>query len=331
MIQKKILLWEKEEYQYPAGFGFIPFLMSYIHEDTQKDRACVIVVPGGGYRVVSPSESELVAKKFYEMGCNTFVCTYTTNLLGNAPLKKQPMRDLSRAIRYIRKNADLYKINPGKIIVCGFSAGAHLCGSVCVHWEDIPDEEYEKISNRPDAAILSYPVITTGDYAHRDSFLALLGTEAGQEELSYMSLEKQVTRNTPPCFIWQTATDELVPVENSFFFARSCKEAGVPFAYHVFSEGPHGMSLANADWAEKNYGVPYTMEQIHAIINYFHQSQIPLPEPLELLAKMTDAQKNDSDSQMEELENAYANMKESNEVKIWPELAERWLDSLKMI
>ncbi len=311
MIRNKILLWDKEEYQYAAGFGFIPFLMSYIHEDTQKDRTCVVVVPGGGYCVVSPSEGEIVAKKFYEMGCNVFVCTYTTNLLMNTPLKDQPMKDLSRAIRYIRQHAGEYRIHPQKMIVCGFSAGAHLCGSVCVHYEDIVDEKFGGISNRPDAAILSYPVITSGIYAHRDSFHALLGTDPTQEELDYMSLEKHVTKNMPPCFIWQTATDELVPVENSFLFAEACRNMEVPFAYHLFSEGPHGMSLGNSDWAERNYGEAYTMEQILAITAYFRENQIPVPEQLKLLAEVVAP--TGTEGSAEELEKEYEGMKESNE------------------
>lgn len=111
--------------------------------------------------------------------------------------------------------------------VCGFSAGGHLCASLCVHWEDIHDarEEYERISNRPDAAVLCYPVITSGEKAHRDSFRALLGENASKEDLEYMSVEKYVTDQTSPAFIWATVTDDLVPVENGTPLPEEFREA----------------------------------------------------------------------------------------------------------
>ena len=119
-------------------------------------------------------------------------------------------------------------MEPHSLAVCGFSAGGHLCGSLCVHCEDIPDNEtYKEISNRPDAAVLCYPVITSGEKAHRGSFDALLGEGASAEELEYMSLEMQVTKNTPPCFVWATVSDQAVPVENTLMFLQACREKGV--------------------------------------------------------------------------------------------------------
>ena len=148
----------------------------YFHE-VEKARPCILIVPGG-YAVVSPSEGEIVAKKFYEMG-------------------------------------------------------------------------YQTASAKPNAVILSYPVITSGDCAHRGSFTALLGADASEEELEYMSLEKQVTEDMPPCFLWQTATDELVPVQNSFLFAQALQEKKIPYAFHVFSKGKHGLSLADEAWTNE--------------------------------------------------------------------------------
>lgn len=70
---------------------------------------------------------------------------------------------------------------------------------------------------------------------------------ASEEELEYMSLEKQVTEYMSPCFLWQTATDELVPVQKSFLFAQALQEKKIPYAFHVFSKGKHGLSLAD-EW-----------------------------------------------------------------------------------
>ena len=176
MTGEKILLWQDGEYHYPAAYGFVPFLTSYIHEDKDVHPG-MIVVPGGAYRNASPSEGHLPAEEFYRAGYNVFVLAYTVNLL-DEPLKLQPLNDISRAVRMIRKNADTYSVDPEQIALCGFSAGGHLCASLCVHFGDIADQdpEYQAVSNRPDAAILSYPVITSGEYAHRDSMTALLGS-----------------------------------------------------------------------------------------------------------------------------------------------------------
>ena len=100
MISERYDLWETGEYDYPVAFGFIPNLVGYLHEDTEK-RPCILVVPGGGYCVVSPTEGEIVALEFYKKGYNTFVCTYTTNLFGIAPLLDQPMKDLSLSLIHI--------------------------------------------------------------------------------------------------------------------------------------------------------------------------------------------------------------------------------------
>ena len=136
----KVQLWNESEYNYAAACGFIPNMRLYFHED-EEIRPCMLIVPGGGYTVVSPSEGEIVAKKFYEMGYQTAVVTYTTNLLQMIPLKMQPMQDLMRAIRYIRKHAEELHVDKDKIMLCGFSAGAHACGSVAVHWQEFEEAE----------------------------------------------------------------------------------------------------------------------------------------------------------------------------------------------
>lgn len=321
-MKKEILvIWQKGEYQYPLAFGFVPKLVSYIHEEGEQARPCMLVVPGGAYCVVSPTEGEIVAMEFYEKGYNAFVLTYTTNPLMLEPLKDQPMRDLSRAIRFIRSRAGEFCIDPDRLVICGFSAGGHLSASVCVHFTDIRDEVYETISNRPDAAILSYPVITSGEKAHQGSFQALLGAQATAEELKYMSLETQVTADTPPCFLWQTATDEAVPVENSYLFARALREKGVAFAHHVFSCGKHGLSLANAKWAAGDYGEPYTMEQTLAIAENVRNGRLAVSEEMRdgFLAQFD----------MSEAEKAAADQKEANEeAVIWPVLAHEWLKTV---
>jgi L-amino acid N-acyltransferase YncA/dienelactone hydrolase len=311
---ERIDLWEDDEYSYPLAFGFKPNMVSYLHNDGQK-HPCMVVIPGGGYCVVSPTEGEIVAKKFYKMGYNAFVVTYTTNILFKEPLMDQPMKDVSRAIRLIRKDADKYGIYTDKVAICGFSAGAHLCGSVSVHFDDVKDDndELNTVSNRPDVAILCYPVITSGEFAHRDSFNALIGEEAGADKLEYFSLEKQVTKNTPPTFLWHTATDDLVPVQNSLLYDEALTKAGVRHALHVFSFGHHGLGLGDEDWANHRFGEPYTYEQTFKTVEAVKNNEVEV-----------------SDEKREELLRDFAEVKywpdvTYPEIVMWPELADAFL------
>ena len=325
MTGEKILLWREGEYYYPAAYGFVPFMISYIHED-QEIRPAMVIVPGGAYRNASPSEAHLPAETFYRYGYNVFVLVYTANLL-DTPLKMQPLQDISRAVRMIRSKADRYSVDPDRVAACGFSAGGHLAASLCVHYKDVtdPEERFNAYTNRPDAAILSYPVITSGQYTHGESMLALLGSEPDADELEYMSLEKQVSADTPPCFLWQTVTDASVPVENSYLFARACREQGVPFAHHVFSDGVHGLSVATEQWLERNFGEPYTLEQIRLLAGAIIEGKTPYPpeKGREILTDFgLDGRKKEKwdPEQKEEIR------KTLNTVGIWPELATDWLD-----
>lgn len=264
-MRKTISLYTEGDYTFPMSGSFVPSITAYLHDDGQA-RPAILIIPGGGYRLVSPNEGQMIALRFFEEGYQAFVLTYSTNFMNAAPLLKLPLKDASRAMRCIRKNAGEFHVIPNRIAACGFSAGAHLAGSLAVHYDDVslqtePDAD---ISCRPDAVVLNYPVITSGEKAHRDSFTALFGSEPTQEQLDWASLEKNVTPQTSPAFLWQTFTDETVPVENSMLFTRACREQGVPCELHLYMDGPHGMGLANADWAANNVGenAVYTMEQM---------------------------------------------------------------------
>lgn len=321
MKHTPVSIWKEKEYIYPIAFGFRPDLVPYLHEDEQ-DRPCVIVVPGGGYALASPTEGELVADRFYQAGYQAFVFTYTTNLLKAAPLMDLPMRELARAVRLIRSQAGVFRVDPNRILLCGFSAGAHLCGSVCTRFNEIeePDEVLCAVSARPDAAILSYPVITSGRYAHQDSFRHLLGADIYDRKdpeavrlLDDYSLEKQVTDSTPPCFLWQTVTDELVPVENSLLMAKALKEHGVPFALHLFSQGRHGLSLADERWAERRFGDSHCANQLTFLQKAVESGALSLPEPTRsALMNLSSAVDEESRSP-------------NPQVRVWPDLALDWL------
>ncbi|MDQ0221834.1 alpha/beta hydrolase [Streptococcus moroccensis] len=320
MKQFNTLLWTKDEYSYSTVGSFIPSITAYLHEDN-KPRPALLVVPGGGYRIVSPTEGEIVARKFYDMGYQTFVVTYSVNI-SNEPLFLQPLKDLSKAVQLVRKKSDEWLVDRKKVYVCGFSAGAHLAGSLAVHYnhKDINCQG----ENRPDKVILSYPVVTSGEFAHRDSFVALLGEAPSQSDLDFLSIEKNVSSTTPPMFIWQTRTDETVSVENSYLLVQACLKAGVSFEHHVFNEGPHGCSLADEKWANGDYKGSYTLQQFQDYFEYCLENEIVPAPPFSTFADFPKGT-NFADLLLSGMKEHMA-PKPIPSVSVWPKLVKNWLD-----
>ena len=327
----RIDLWEEGEYTYKQSYGFKPFLMAFLHDEDDEKRKCIMVAPGGGYCMCAPHEGELVGMEFYKKGLNAFVLIYTTDITFSEPLKKQPLNDIARAVRLIRKNADEYNVSPNKLVICGFSAAGHLCATLATHFDDAPDSnpKYSDISARPDAVILGYPVITAGDFTHGSSIEALLGKNPSQEELDYFSLEKNVTENTPPCFIWQTLNDTLVPVENSYLFAKALKEKGINYAQYVFPFGDHGLSVASPEQFFGWNGGQYAMEQLNLILPHVKDNT---------LVNVSDRRRNELMEQFfpekkpepPKMDGAFKKP-EGNpfaDIAMWPELAYIWMSRI---
>lgn len=208
-------------------------------------RPMVLVIPGGGYEYTSDREAEPIAIQYLSMGYNTAVLRYCVKP-AEYPVA---LYQLAGAVLYLKEHAKEYCIDPDKIFVQGFSAGGHLTASLGVFWNKPFLKEAFCVENemfRPAGLILSYPVINSAEFAHESSFRCLLGNryDAMREE---MSLENQVTKYTPPTFLWHTVEDELVPVENSVLFFMALKNAGVPAELHIYPRGEHGLALANEE------------------------------------------------------------------------------------
>jgi acetyl esterase/lipase len=167
--------------------------------------------------------------------------------------------DAQRAVRLVRGRAKEFGVLPDKIGVMGSSAGGHLASTAETHFDagnahaaDVID----RVSSRPDFAVLCYPVISfVAEYAHRGSAENLLGKDASEEMLKSLSNEFNVTAQTPATFLWTSSTDDAVPPENSVQFYLALHKAGVPAELHVFAEAPHGvgLDLANVtigEWGE---------------------------------------------------------------------------------
>lgn len=213
----------------------------------QKPRRAVIVCPGGGYHFLSDREAEPIAVQFLAAGFATFILRYTV-----APKAADfaPLCQAALAIRYVREHAEEYNVDPDYVFICGFSAGGHLAASSGVLWnhprvQALMEGAPEGI-NRPTGMILSYPVITGGDLAHKGSIRNLCGKEnPTREEENVFSLELHVDETTSPAFLWHTFNDGVVPVENSLMMASALRKSGVPFEMHIFPDGHHGLATCN--------------------------------------------------------------------------------------
>ena len=206
-------------------------------------RGAILVCPGGGYGGLAPHEGDPFAALFTAYGMVGAVLTYRV-----APWRfPAPQADACRAIRLLRANAAQFGIDPVRIGIMGFSAGGHLAATTAAQPDlhrDPHDDLAGKISSRPDRAILAYPVISFGEHTHIGSVHNLLGNPPDSKLRDQLSNEKQVTATHPPVFLFHTADDGSVPVQNSLHYAEACRRAKVPVELHVYQTGNHGVGLA---------------------------------------------------------------------------------------
>ncbi|MDD3276870.1 MAG: alpha/beta hydrolase [Kiritimatiellales bacterium] len=212
--------------------------------DHNPEKTGLIIFPGGGYSTLADHEGAGYAEYFSKQGIACFVVTYR---LGTQDFRHPAMlEDALAAIYTIRSKAAEFGIDPHKLGVLGSSAGGHLAACSLVLWNQYSCE----IPLRPDFGILCYPVISSGEHTHGGSFRNLLGETPDPALLKQLSCEKQVSPETPPCFIWHTSDDPVVPVKNSLLFASALSRNKVPFELHIYPHGRHGLGLtAPFDWA----------------------------------------------------------------------------------
>lgn len=255
MLQETIPLWGDGEYPDEWEDGFRPALELFLPAGGRR-RAGVLICPGGGYAITADREAEPVALRFAASGFHAFVLRYSV-----APRPyPQPLLDLARAMVLLRQNADQWGLNPNQIAVCGFSAGGHLAANLGVNWSrdwlrERAGAKPEML--RPNALILGYPLITTGETeAIRSSWERLLGEHRGDAALlEKAKIEPNVDEHTPPSFVWHTFEDETVPVEHSMLYTEALRKHGVPFELHIYPEGRHGLSIATKETNDEIFGM----------------------------------------------------------------------------
>jgi acetyl esterase/lipase len=226
-----------------------PSLTLYSLPKGQAARSAVVVCPGGGYAVLAMDhEGRQIAEWLNALGVDAYILKYRL-----APRYHHPamINDAQRALRYVRSNAQEWGIAPDRIGIWGFSAGGHLASTAATHFDagnPSAADPVDRVSSRPDFAILAYPVITCSkSFMHQGSCKNLLGGNPDPKLADFLSNEKQVTAETPPTFLFHTNDDAGVPAENSVAFYMALRKAGVPAELHIYQHGQHGVGLAQKD------------------------------------------------------------------------------------
>jgi acetyl esterase/lipase len=222
----------------------IPTLTPYLAESEQATGAAVVICPGGGYGGLAEHEGKDYALWLNQQGVAGFVLKYR---LGSQGYRHPAMlQDAARAVRLVRSRAAAWNLDPQRVGIMGSSAGGHLASTLLTHFDagtPDADDPVERLSSRPDLGILCYPVISMGELTHAGSRQNLLGNNPPPDLVRQLSNELQVTRETPPCFVWHTWEDQAVKVENALEFAAALQRHGVPFDLHIYQQGRHGIGL----------------------------------------------------------------------------------------
>ena len=254
MIYKKIEI-AVDGYKETADL-YTYFLDNSIEMHINRKRPVVVICPGGGYAMTSDREAEPIAMQYLVRGYHAVILRYSVEP-ARYPLA---LLQLAKSVAFLRKNAAEFHIDTNKIVLQGFSAGGHLAASLGVFWDKdwlAKETGLTAEQMQPNGLLLSYPVITSGTYAHHGSIENLMGTKKSKELEELLSLEYQVGKQVPPVFIWHTLTDQSVPIQNTLMFTEELVKNNVSVEVHIFPEGLHGLSLANEETqiTETGFGI----------------------------------------------------------------------------
>jgi acetyl esterase/lipase len=228
------------------------------HAQAPANGVSLLIVPGGAYaRVAIDKEGFETARWFAARGFECAVLRYRLPADGWAAGADAPVLDGLRALRLLRsRQVTATGAAASRLGVIGFSAGGHLASTIDTHFDKVVIDNKNNISLRPDFAMLIYPVISFGPFAHAFSRENLIGKNPSQQLIDFYSNEKQVTANTPPTFLIHAEDDDVVPVQNSLLFYDALVKNKIKAEMHLFQAGGHGFGLNNPtttdhwfDWA----------------------------------------------------------------------------------
>ena len=222
-----------------------PTLTPYWAAPDKATGAVFIVAPGGGYRSLAAHEGEPFAKWLAANGITAFVLKYRLATDGyRVPVILQ---DAARAMRLVRSHAAAWGLDPKRIGMIGSSAGGHLTATLITQFDSgksDASDPIERESSCPDLAVLCYGFILF-DEPNAEREKIFLGENGTDEQKRLLSPRLNVSKETPPTFIWQTVEDSKVVVENAFAFANALREKGVPYDLHLYENGKHGIGLGS--------------------------------------------------------------------------------------
>jgi acetyl esterase/lipase len=235
-----------------------PTITPYFPDKGTANGTAVIIFPGGSYiNLAMGHEGRAVAEEFNKIGVTAFVVKYrlpSDQIMIDKTIG--PLQDAERAIQMVRQKASEWGVNPDKVGIIGFSAGGHLASTLDTHFDQVVIDNKDNINLRPDFAMLIYPVISFGPYAHAFSRQNLVGKNPSPQLIELYSNEKQVTDHTPPTFLVHAEDDDAVPVQNSILFYEAMIAHHVKGELHIMQSGRHGFGLINPksedhwfDWA----------------------------------------------------------------------------------
>ena len=228
--------------------GTRPTVTLHQPDPAKATGAVVVVCPGGGYGGLAAHEADPIAEWLNSLGITAVVLRYR---LGPAFHHPAMLEDVSRAIRMTRANAQLWKVDPGRLAILGFSAGGHLASTAGTHFDSgnfSAADPIDRQSSRPDRMILVYPVISMKEpMTHGGSKRNLLGAQPSAALVESLSNETQVRPDPPSTFIAHTNADTVVPAENPLLFTLALREHKVPVELHLFEQGAHGLGLGRDD------------------------------------------------------------------------------------
>lgn len=261
MVVEKIHL--KDYYEFLGQDGkdptltlYLPYNMKEMGRENAK-RPVMIVCPGGGYGMCSEREDEPIGIQFLQQGFNVFILNYSV----------QPHRfptqlcEVAAVMELIYKNAEKWNCDTQKIAIIGFSAGGHLVAHYSNAYNCDEVRAFFPESKSVNASVLCYPVITADEqFSHKGSFENLLGHAPSDAEVEKFSCEKLVSDKTPKTFIWHTAEDNCVPVENSLLYAKALSAKKVPYELHIYPFGCHGLSTCDS----------LTIDNVNDVAKYNH-------------------------------------------------------------
>lgn len=237
MLYKKLLLKEIDK-RFTDENATLRIYISDRNESVSK-RPGMLVCPGGGYSFCSPREAEPIAFRFLGEGFNCFILDYTVNQKYPAP-----HLELAAVIAYIRKHEEEFDLLPNSLSIIGFSAGGHLVGSYGYLYKELAEElKLDESLLRPLSIVMAYPVVSIDVNTHMETFDIISG---GDEKLRQkMNINRYVTKDYPPTFLWATKDDELVPYENTIIMGEALEKQKVHYQMKIYKTGRHGGSLVN--------------------------------------------------------------------------------------